>query len=65
LEFLSSGLDQCVACLGDNDCDDALLRNGAETCTTGVCRAGPPPGEDRDDDPDQCVACLDDGDCLD
>ena len=46
-----------VPCLDDNDCDDGLFCNGAETCVGGVCQPGtdPCPGQACDEENDQCV----------
>lgn len=46
-----------VPCLHDNDCDDGLFCNGAETCVGGVCQPGvdPCPGQACDKENDQCV----------
>ena len=45
---LCDGVTGCTAlppCHADNDCDDGLFCNGAETCDldTGLCHGGPPP----------------------
>ena len=51
-------------CAADAECDDGFFCNGAETCSAGTCRAGPPP--DCDDGVD-CTAdaCEEDADACD
>jgi hypothetical protein len=55
-------------CGVNEDCDDGLFCNGAESCVDGACQDGTPPceaGEDCDEDLDQCVphVCDNDGTC--
>ena len=59
-----------VICLDDEDCDDGVYCNGAETCVDTLCVAGtePCPLPDLpycDEDLDACVECLDASVCVD
>jgi hypothetical protein len=59
------------ACCGDDECDDGLFCNGAETCNAGVCTPGAYaclPGQACDETADMCLAfgtCVTDGQCND
>jgi hypothetical protein len=55
-------------CTMDDQCDDGVFCNGAETCQDYVCVAGDPPctgvpGDQCSEDDDACVECLDNTDC--
>ncbi|MGB2984255.1 MAG: hypothetical protein WBE26_00085 [Phycisphaerae bacterium] len=54
-------------CEFNEDCDDGLFCNGAETCVDWTCVAGsdPCPGQMCDEVADACVDCLQDEDCSD
>jgi hypothetical protein len=54
-------------CKTDDDCDDGVFCNGAETCTGGNCVDGNPPcrAELCDEETDTCIGCLVDEDCDD
>ncbi|MBM4310710.1 MAG: hypothetical protein FJ119_07180 [Deltaproteobacteria bacterium] len=67
----------CVACRveTDEDCDNGLFCDGAETCDNGTCFDGEPPCGDNqtmpsalsfcNEETDQCVECFEDFDCSD
>ena len=54
-------------CSIDDDCDDGVFCNGAETCVSGACQAGndPCPGNYCSEDTDTCYECEQNSDCDD
>ncbi|MBN1514660.1 MAG: calcium-binding protein [Phycisphaerae bacterium] len=56
-------------CNSDENCDDGLFCNGAETCNTETrqCVAGTPPCDAAlcVEEDDTCMECLEDSDCAD
>ncbi|OQY25893.1 MAG: hypothetical protein B6244_14630, partial [Candidatus Cloacimonetes bacterium 4572_55] len=54
-------------CSIDDDCDDGVFCNGAETCVSGACQAGndPCPGNYCSEDTDICYECEQNSECDD
>jgi endonuclease I len=60
--------DGCSGCVDNEDCDDGLFCNGAETCDAAAgCLGGasPCPGQLCNEGLNACVDCLIDADCDD
>ena len=68
------GIDTCIGCLQDSDCDDGLYCNGQETCVAGNCQLGTPVDckdsmdctiESCDETTDNCIHTPDNTLCAD
>ena len=54
-------------CTTNDDCDDGVFCNGAESCVGGTCGSGTPPCDPElcNEETDTCIDCLEDADCDD